>query len=162
VEARTPAPETACHRRKSRCKADFNKPFPICTDASRRQSGAAALQEGKSVAFRSRKLNPAQARRATTERELLSAAETLKVRQRTLLGQEVEVLADQKMSVHKRFSAERAARWRLLSEEFQPELTCAKGGGNVVAGALAQLGQRGHGDHLCKASCICAAAPRAL
>jgi len=50
-------------------------------------------------------LNPAQAPRGATEREVLSAAETLKECQNTLLGQEIEVLTDQKKSVHKRFNA---------------------------------------------------------
>ena len=45
------------------------KPFVIHTDASVRQLGAVISQEGKPVAFYSRKLNPAQVNYTTTERE---------------------------------------------------------------------------------------------
>jgi hypothetical protein len=46
----------------------FDKPFEIHTDASKVQLGACISQEGKPIAFYSRKLNPAQPRYITTER----------------------------------------------------------------------------------------------
>ena len=55
---------------------DFNAPFEIHTDASHYQLGAVISQKGKPIAFYSRKLNPAQTRYTTTERELLSIIET--------------------------------------------------------------------------------------
>ena len=55
---------------------NFNEPFQIHTDASHCQLGAAASQEGKPTAFHSRKLNPAQTRHTTAERELLSTADS--------------------------------------------------------------------------------------
>jgi len=57
---------------------NFNKPFQIHTDASHYQLGAVVSQEGKPMAFYSRKLNPAQTWYTITERELLSVVETLK------------------------------------------------------------------------------------
>ena len=39
---------------------NFNKPFDIHTDASHMQLGAVISQDGKPIAFYSRKLNPAQ------------------------------------------------------------------------------------------------------
>jgi len=57
---------------------DFNKPFHIYTDASHYQLGAVISQENCPIVFYSRKLQPAQIRYTTTERELLSIVETLK------------------------------------------------------------------------------------
>ena len=45
---------------------NFNKPFEIHTDASKLQLGAVISQEGKPIAFYSRKLNPAQVNYTTT------------------------------------------------------------------------------------------------
>ena len=71
---------------------DFSKPFEIHTDASHCQLGAVISQNGKPIAFYSRKLNPAQTRYTATERELLSIVETLKDYRNILLGQEIKVL----------------------------------------------------------------------
>ena len=56
---------------------NFSKKFVIHTDASDRQLGAVISQDNKPIAFYSRKLNSAQRRYTTTERELLSIVETL-------------------------------------------------------------------------------------
>ena len=65
---------------------DFDKPFVIHTDASHYQLGAVISQDNKPIAFYSRKLNDAQTRYTTTERELLSIVETLKAYRNILLG----------------------------------------------------------------------------
>jgi hypothetical protein len=57
---------------------DFNKPVHIHTDARHYQLGAVISQDNRQIAFYSRKLQPAQVRYTTTERELLSIIETLK------------------------------------------------------------------------------------
>ena len=118
---------------------DFNKPFEIHTDASHYQLGAVISQSGKPIAFYSRKLNPAQTRYTTTERELLSIVETLKEYRNILLGQQIEVFTDHKNLVYKTFNTERVMRWRLIIEEFGPKLTYIKGSNNVVADALSRM-----------------------
>jgi len=118
--------------------SNFNKPFQIHTDASHCQSGAAVSQEGKPMAFCGCKLNPAQTGCTTAERELLSAAETLKECQHMLLGQQIQVFTDHKNPVCKHFNTEQVMHWGLLLEEFGPELTCIKGVNNVVADALSR------------------------
>jgi RNase H-like domain found in reverse transcriptase/Reverse transcriptase (RNA-dependent DNA polymerase) len=57
---------------------DFGKPFEIHKDASHYQLGVVISQGGKPINFYSCKLNPAQTRYMTTERELLSIVETLR------------------------------------------------------------------------------------
>ena len=56
---------------------DFNKRFDIHTDYSDFQIGAVIIQEGKPIAFYSRKLTVPQTRYTVTEKELINIVETL-------------------------------------------------------------------------------------
>ena len=118
---------------------DFSQPFDIHTDASHTQLGAVLSQSNKPIAFYSRKLNPAQTRYTTTERELLAIVETLKEFRNILLGQRVRVYTDHKNLTYKQFNTERVMRWRLVLEEYGPELHYVKGENNIVADALSRL-----------------------
>ena len=118
---------------------DFNKPFEIHTDASKTQLGACISQDGKPIAFYSRKLNPAQTRYTTTERELLSIVETFKEFRNILLGQQLIVHTDHENLTYKKFNTDRVMRWRLFLEEYSPDLRYIKGEHNVVADALSRL-----------------------
>ena len=118
---------------------DFSKEFEIHTDASKLQLGACISQEGKPVAFYSRKLQPAQTRYTTTERELLSIVETLKEFRNILLGQKIKVHTDHENLTYKTFNSDRVMRWRLYIEEYSPDLHYVKGENNVVADALSRL-----------------------
>src|SRR6476620_10507295 len=118
---------------------DFNEVFEIQTDASLYQLGACISQKGKPIAFYSRKLNPAQTRYTTTERELLSIVEVLKEFRNILLGQQILVQTDHENLTYKTFNSDRVMRWRLYIEEYSPDLQYIKGENNVVADALSRL-----------------------
>ena len=123
----------------------FDRPFDIHTDASDRQLGAVISQDGKPLAFYSRKLSSAQRNYTTTEQELLSIVETLKEFRNILLGQIIKVHTDHKNLVHESElkTSQRVMRWRLLLEEFGPEIVYIKGPKNVVADALSRLPKQG-------------------
>jgi hypothetical protein len=118
---------------------DFTKPFQMYTDASHLQLGAIITQSGKPIAYWSRKLNPAQTRYTTTERELLSIVEALKEFRNVLLGHRIQVFTDHQNLTYKQFNTDRVMRWRLLIEEFGPELIYIKGEHNIAADALSRL-----------------------
>ena len=65
---------------------NFSKEFEIHTDASKAQLGAVIAQDGKPIAFYSRRLTDTQTRYTTTERELLAIVETLKEFRNILVG----------------------------------------------------------------------------
>ena len=118
---------------------DFNAPFQIHTDACKTQIGAIISQYGKPIAFYSRKTNSAQQNYTTTEKELLSIVATLKEFRNILLGQQITVFTDHKNLTYKNFNTERVMRWRLVLEEFGPDLQYIKGERNIVADALSRL-----------------------
>ena len=118
---------------------DFSKQFVIHTDASKTQLGSVISQEGKPIAFYLRKLNPAQTRYTTTERELLSIVETLKEFRNILFGQKIAVYTDHENLVQKSLTSDRVMRWRLYIEEYSPELIYLKGTDNHAADAISRL-----------------------
>ena len=118
---------------------DFSKPFVIHTDASHQQLGAVITQNNRPIAFYSRKLNSAQTNYTTTERELLSIVETLKEFKNILFGQKIIIYTDHQNLTYAKFNTERVIRWRLIIEEFHPDIRYIKGSHNLVADALSRM-----------------------
>ena len=118
---------------------NFNIPFEIHTDASDRQLGAVISQNHHPIAFYSRKLTYAQSKYTVTERELLAIVETLKEFRNILLGQQLKVYTDHMNLTYKNFNTDRVIRWRLILEEYNPELIYIKGNKNIVADALSRM-----------------------
>ena len=85
---------------------DFSKEFEIHTDASDKQLGAVLAQEGKPIAFYSRRLTSAQQKYTVTERELLAIVKTLKEFRSILLGQKIAVHTDHQNLTYKNFNTD--------------------------------------------------------
>jgi hypothetical protein len=120
---------------------DYGEVFEIYTDASQRQLGAVITQKEKPLAFFSRKLNNAQTKYSVTELELLSIVECLKEFKGMLWGQRIKVYTDHKNLVRDALglTCDRVYRWRLLLEEYGPEIVYIKGVDNIVADAISRL-----------------------
>ena len=84
-------------------------------------------------------MNTAQQRYTTIEKELLAIVETLKEFRNILIGQRIRVYTDHKNLTYSNFNTERVMRWRLILEEYGPELIYLKGTTNIVADALSRL-----------------------
>ena len=125
---------------------NFSKEFEIHTDASQTQLGAVISQDGKPIAFYSRKLTDCQTRYTTTERELLAIVETLKEFRNILLGQKLVIHTDHKNLTCANFNTDRVIRWRLIIEEYGPDLRYIEGPKNIVADALSRLGLKDNPD----------------
>jgi hypothetical protein len=95
---------------------DFEKEFHVYTDASNKQLGAVIMQEGKTLAFYSRKLNSAQTCYTTGEQELLIIVETIKEFRDILLGQQVKVHTEHLNILYGKLSNDRITRWTLFLE----------------------------------------------
>lgn len=101
---------------------DPNKPFVVETDASDFVVGAVLYQDGRPIAFESKKLDSAQCRYSTYEKELFAVIHALKQWRHYLYGATFTVLTDHQSLKYICDVVDlrgRKARWSKLIQEFQ-------------------------------------------
>ena len=108
---------------------DVLKPFEIYTDASSMQLGAVITLDNRPIAFFSKKHSKMQQKYSVTEIELLAIVETLKEFKGMPWGQDIKVYTDHKNLTRDALglTSDRVYRWRLLLEEYAPEIMYVKG-----------------------------------
>ena len=111
---------------------DFNALFEIHTDAPKLQIGAVINQKDKPIALYSRNMNNSHQNYTTTGKSLLSIVASLKEFRNILLGHQITVYIDHKNRTHNSFNTKRVMLWRIILEEFGPELKYIKGENNLL------------------------------
>jgi hypothetical protein len=95
-------------------------------------------QDNRPIAFFSRKLSKMQQKNSVTKIEVLAIVETLKEFKGMLWGQDIKVYTDHKNLTRDALglTSDRVFRWRLLLEDYAPEIIYMKGIHNTVADAI--------------------------
>ncbi len=97
---------------------NHNKPFYIFTDASDYQLNACIMQEGKPVAYYSKKLNSAHMSCATIDKELLCVVATLHKFCSMLLGADLHVHTDHNNILSIGDSSQQRLCWIFYANEY--------------------------------------------
>ncbi len=121
---------------------DPSKPFEVETDASDYAVGAVLYQDGKPVAFESKKLSSAQCRYPVQEKELFAIIHALKTWRHYLYGNRFVVTTDHqslKYFCDQQDLMGRKARWAELIQDFDFSIRYRKGSMNTVADALSRI-----------------------
>jgi hypothetical protein len=103
--------------------------------------GSGLTQDNRPIAFFSWKLSGAQSKYTVTKLELLAIVETLKEFKEMLWGQRLNVYTHHKNLTQDcpGLTSDRVTHWRILLEEYAPEIIYIKGIHNTVADAISQL-----------------------
>eukprot|EP00253_Pinus_taeda_P017798 PITA_17798 len=127
--------------------ADPNKEYVVCTDASREGVGGVLMQEGRVIAYESRKLKEHEQKYSAYDLELAAVIHALKMWRHYLLGRKFLLLTDHH-SLTNYFSQPtlntRQAQWEDFLSGFDFEIKHLKGKENRVADALSR-----------KVQCVC-------
>jgi len=120
---------------------DMDKDFLVCIDASKEGLGGVLMQEGRVIAYSSRKLRPHEENYATHDLELAAVIYALRLWRHYLVGRKFELKTDhhglQYIFTQSDLNA-RQRRWSELMSEYDFEILYIKGTMNKVADALSR------------------------
>jgi hypothetical protein len=121
---------------------ELEKPFEVVLDASGVGLGAVLLQDGRPVAFESRKLSPPEQNYTVTEQEMLGVVHALKVWRCYLEGSDFTVVTDHCPNTF--FDTQvnlsrRQARWSEFLSRFKFDWEYRPGRTNVADPLLCQM-----------------------
>lgn len=120
-----------------------DKPFTVVTDASEVGLGAVLLQDGRPVAYESRKLKPAEKNYTTTEKEMLGVVHAMRTWRCYLEGGgEILILTDHNPNTYfdsKPMLSRREARWAEFLSSFHFRFQYKPGKENTAADALSRI-----------------------
>ena len=119
-----------------------HKPFVVEIDASARAIRAVLLQDGRPMAYESKKLDRAQLNYSPYERELYVIIHALKKRYHYLYGAQFENVFDHesiKWFPNQTNLKGRKARWAKILQEYDSQLRYRKVQYNVVVDALSRM-----------------------
>eukprot|EP00253_Pinus_taeda_P015634 PITA_15634 len=121
--------------------ADPDKDYVVCTDASKEGVGGVLMQEGRVVAYESRKLKEHEQKYSAYDLELTAVIHALKMWRHYLVGRKFLLLTDHH-SLTNYFSQPtlnaRQARWMDFLSGFDFEIKHLQGKENRVADALSR------------------------
>jgi hypothetical protein len=98
-------------------------------------------QDNRPIAFFSRKLSKMQQKYSVTKIKLLAIVETLREFKGMLWGRNIMVYTDHRNLTRDALglTSDRVYQWRLVLEEYAPEMIYIQGIHNAVADAVSQL-----------------------
>lgn len=117
---------------------DFSKPFKLITDASQIGLGGILIQDGRPIAYESKKFNTAEMNYSTPDRELLAVVHCLKKWKVYMLHNPAnEIVTDHKpnITIHTKSPdslSPRQVRWIEFLQQFPCKWTYEKGETNIA------------------------------
>ncbi|KAJ9523909.1 hypothetical protein QJQ45_022343 [Haematococcus lacustris] len=115
---------------------DFSKPFVVCTDASLVGTGGVLMQDGRPIAYTSKKMSPAETRYATGEQELLGIIRAVREWRCYLDGAvDVTILTDHNPLIYLQTQpnlSRRQVRWMEELSRYKYEIKYIPGATNVA------------------------------
>ena len=117
----------------------FNVTLKSHTNASAFQLGLFIRNKGKPIVFYSIKLTSDQQQYTVTEKELLSVVETKKEFRNILLGQILIIYTYHKNLTCNNFNTNMLLRWRLILEDYVPDIEYIKVETNIVEDVISRF-----------------------